>query len=89
MKADISKDSLAKELDTLGNQLKELSLKLHSNTMLAFHEVRAAEWLSQYLEKNGFYFVLLVILIYPLVIRDGPGDYSPILRGCYICSERA
>ena len=37
------------------HQLSELSLKIHSNPELGFHEVRAAAWLTHYLEENGFF----------------------------------
>ena len=42
------------EIDTRHHQLSELSLKIHSNPELAFQEVKAATWLTQYLEENGF-----------------------------------
>jgi len=35
-------------------QLRDLSLKIHSNPELGFQEVKAAAWLTRYLEKNGF-----------------------------------
>ncbi len=43
-----------KEIDSRRNELRELSLKIHSNPELGFHEVKAAAWLTAYLEKNGF-----------------------------------
>ncbi|MFC2014690.1 M20 family metallopeptidase [Chloroflexota bacterium] len=48
------KKSILSEIDACRNQLAELSLKIHSNPELAFQEVKAADWLSQYLEENGF-----------------------------------
>ena len=42
------------EIDARHHQLSELSLKIHSNPELAFQEVKAATWLTQYLEENGF-----------------------------------
>lgn len=42
------------EIDAHHHQLSELSLKIHSNPELAFQEVKAATWLTQYLEGNGF-----------------------------------
>jgi amidohydrolase len=42
------------EVDARHQQLSELSLKIHSNPELAFQEVKAATWLTQYLEENGF-----------------------------------
>jgi len=35
-------------------QLSEISLKIHSNPELGYHEVKAAGWLTQYLEEQGF-----------------------------------
>ena len=35
-------------------QLSELSLKIHSNPELGFQEFKAAGWLTDYLEVNGF-----------------------------------
>ena len=42
------------EIDARRHQLSELSLKIHSNPELGFQEVKAATWLTQYLEENGF-----------------------------------
>jgi amidohydrolase len=43
-----------KEVEAHHNQLRELSLKIHSTPELGFHETKASGWLTQYLEKNGF-----------------------------------
>jgi len=48
------KASVVSEVDTYRHQLSDLSLKIHSNPELGFHEVKAAAWLAQYLEENGF-----------------------------------
>lgn len=48
------KASIIDEIDSRREQLTELSLKIHSNPELGFHEVKAAAWLTQYLEENGF-----------------------------------
>ncbi|MFC1928565.1 M20 family metallopeptidase [Chloroflexota bacterium] len=42
------------EVDAHRHQLSELSLKIHANPELGFQEVKASNWLSQYLEENGF-----------------------------------
>ena len=42
------------EVDTRHHQLSELSLRIHSNPELGFQEFKAASWLTQYLEENGF-----------------------------------
>jgi amidohydrolase len=48
------KASVIAEIDAHRQQLRSLSLKIHSTPELGFQEVKAAAWLSQYLEKNGF-----------------------------------
>ncbi len=48
------KDSVIREVEAHRQQLRDLSLKIHSTPELGFQEVKAAAWLSQYLEKNGF-----------------------------------
>ena len=48
------KASVIKEVDANRSQLKELGLKIHSKPELGFQEVKAAAWLTQYLEQNGF-----------------------------------
>ncbi len=48
------KTAVIGEIDSRRHQLRELSLKIHSNPELGFHEVKAADWLTQYLEENGF-----------------------------------
>ena len=42
------------EIDARHHQLSQLSLKIHSSPELGFQEVKAAAWLTQYLEENGF-----------------------------------
>ena len=48
------KGQVSSEIDARRHQLSELSLKIHSNPELGFQEVKAATWLAQYLEENGF-----------------------------------
>ena len=48
------KASVRDEIDSRRHQLAELSLKIHSCPELGFHEVKAADWLTQYLAENGF-----------------------------------
>jgi amidohydrolase len=48
------KGQVSSEIDACRHQLSELSLKIHSNPELGFQEVKAATWLTQYLEENGF-----------------------------------
>jgi len=49
------KASVIGEVEAHRHQLRDLSLKIHSAPELGFQEVKAAGWLSQYLEKNGFH----------------------------------
>ena len=48
------KASVIGEIDARRHQLSELSLKIHANPELGFQEVKAATWLTQYLEEKGF-----------------------------------
>ena len=48
------KDSVIEEIEAHRQQLRSLSLKIHSTPELGFQEVKAAAWLTQYLEENGF-----------------------------------
>jgi len=48
------KASVIEEIEAHRDQLRELSLKIHSTPELGFHEVKAVAWLSQYLAENGF-----------------------------------
>ena len=48
------KASVIAKVEAQRQQLRNLSLKIHSNPELGFQEVKAAAWLTQYLDKNGF-----------------------------------
>ena len=48
------KASVIEEIDARHRDLSELSLRIHSNPELGFQEVKAAAWLTQFLEENGF-----------------------------------
>ena len=48
------KTLVTEEIDARRHQLSELCLKIHSNPELGFQEVKAADWLTRYLEENGF-----------------------------------
>ena len=54
MNVEKLKASITGEIDTQRHQLNELSLKIHTNPELGFHEVKATAWLTQYLEEKGF-----------------------------------
>lgn len=48
------KTSITERVDAHRQHLSELSLKIHANPELGFQEVRAADWLTGYLEENAF-----------------------------------
>jgi amidohydrolase len=48
------KTSVIDEIDARRDQFNELSLKIHANPELAFQEVKAVAWLTEYLKENGF-----------------------------------
>jgi amidohydrolase len=48
------KASVIKEIEASRRQLRQLSLKIHSSPEMGFKEVKAAAWLTHYLEENGF-----------------------------------
>ncbi len=54
METEKLKAQVTGEIDRRRHQLSELSLKIHSNPELGFQEFKAADWLTQYLEENGF-----------------------------------
>jgi amidohydrolase len=48
------KDLVGEAVDRLGDELESLSHKIHDHPELAFQEVKAAGWLSEFLERQGF-----------------------------------
>ena len=42
------------EIENYRDELKELSLRIHSNPEIAFQEEKAATWLTDYLKEKGF-----------------------------------
>ena len=54
MDIDKLKSAAIKKVDSQGAKLVALSHRIHNNPETGFHEVKAAKWLSGYLETNGF-----------------------------------
>jgi len=75
---DKTKASVIDQIDAHRHQLRELSLKIHSNPELGFHEVKAAAWLTQYLEENGFS-IERGICDLPTAFRATYGQGSPAI----------
>ena len=75
------KSIVINEVDSRHRQLSELSLKIHSNPELGLQEVKAATWLTQFLEENGYCWQL-----YPIKIHHG--DYCSPEHQAVIESQR-
>jgi amidohydrolase len=48
------KSKIQIDIDNNQQQLTDLSFKIHSNPEIGFKEYKASNWLTQYLENNGF-----------------------------------
>jgi len=72
------KDSVTGEVEAHRHQLRDLSLKIHSSPELGFQEVKAAAWLSQYMEENGFH-VERGICELPTAFRGSYGQGKPAI----------
>jgi len=72
------KASVIGTIDAHRHLLSELSLKIHSNPELGFQEVKAAAWLTQYLEENGFS-IERGIYELPTAFRGSYGQGNPAI----------
>jgi len=66
------------EVDSRRQQLSQLSLKIHSNPELGLQEVKAATWLTQFLEENGFS-IEHGICGLPTAFKASYGEGKPII----------
>src|SRR5262245_20529483 len=48
------KDDIARALDRAGDELEQLSRKIHDHPELGYQEVKAAGWLAEFLSAKGF-----------------------------------
>src|SRR5512132_2940885 len=48
------KDAISQTVDRLADELEALSIKIHDHPELAYQEVEACAWLSEFLAKQGF-----------------------------------
>jgi amidohydrolase len=48
------KDLVSQAVDRLGDELESLSRQIHDHPELGYQEVKAARWLSDFLERQGF-----------------------------------
>jgi len=65
------KTSVTASVEAQRRELRNLSLKIHANPELGFKEVKAAAWLTRYLEKNGF------------TVERGTCELETAFRGSY------
>ncbi len=72
------KTSVIDKIDARRDQLNELSLKIHANPELAFQEVKAVAWLTEYLKENGFS-VELGICGLKTAFRGSYGQGKPVI----------
>jgi amidohydrolase len=72
------KSSAIGEIDARHRQLSELSLKIHANPELGFHETKAASWLTQYLKENGFAIEKGICKL-PTAFRGSYGQGKPVI----------
>ncbi|MBA7566400.1 p-aminobenzoyl-glutamate hydrolase subunit B [subsurface metagenome] len=72
------RDAVTGEIDAQRHQLSELSLKIHANPELGFHEVKATAWLTRYLEENGFS-IERGICELPTAFRGSYGQRKPTI----------
>lgn len=66
------------EVDAQQHLLRELSSKIHTNPELGFQEVKAADWLTQYLGENGFT-IERGICELPTAFRARYGQRRPVI----------
>ena len=78
MDTESLKTSIIGEIDSRSHEFAELSLKIHANPELGFQEVKAAAWLTQYLEENGFS-IERGICELPTAFRGSYGVGKPVI----------
>lgn len=78
MDAETLKAALVHQIDARSQELKELSLRIHSSPEMGFDEVTAANWLSEYLKQNGFS-IDSGICELPTAFRASYGQGSPVI----------
>ncbi len=54
MDIEILKSQIIADAEAHRDELCDLSRRIHDNPELGFHEFKASEWLTEYLEKNSF-----------------------------------
>jgi len=78
MELEKLKKEIQAEVETHRQELIDLSLKIHANPELCWHEEKASGWLADYLEKNGFK-VERGICDLPTSFRASYGQGKPVI----------
>jgi len=76
------KDAIAHAVDRLGDELDALSRQIHDHPELAYEEVKACGWLSEFLAAKGFKVetgIAGVATAFRATIETGPGPTIAIL----------
>jgi amidohydrolase len=76
------KDLIGQAVDRLADDLETLSHRIHAHPELAFQEVRAAGWLADFLQSQGFAVergVAGVATAFRATVETGPGPTVAIL----------
>src|SRR6266576_6495638 len=76
------KDLVPQAVDRLADDLEKLSRQIHDNPELAYQEVKAAAWLADFLDKQGFRVergVAGVATAFRATIESGEGPTVAIL----------
>ena len=72
------KASVTSQIDKNRHRLSELAQNIHDNPETGFHEVKAAAWLTRFLEENGFS-VKRGICRLPTAFRASYGKGRPVV----------
>ncbi|HET6478201.1 MAG TPA: M20 family metallopeptidase, partial [Dehalococcoidales bacterium] len=72
------KSRVISEIENHRDELKDLSLRIHSNPETAFQEEKAATWLTDYLKEKGFY-IEKGICGLATAFRAGYGKGKPVI----------
>ncbi|MGC9383783.1 MAG: M20 family metallopeptidase [Kosmotogaceae bacterium] len=70
-----SKETITKNVDSIANDLIEISKKLKNNPEIGFKEYKAFKWLTEFLEQKGFN------------VEKGIADLETSFRAHYVCGN--
>src|SRR5436853_7909409 len=82
---DPLKEMIARAVDRVGDELESLSHRIHDHPELGYQEVKAAGWLTEFLDGQGFKVergVAGVDTAFRATIESGDGPTIAILCEC-------